>query len=601
MSIESIGQNCTEIASNVQSVYEAGIAQGASIYRLPVNSVAPTKAIVDTALDNLNAKQNTSLARTDIRVVAGNKDTIEIRALAFYGMDKLRILIPLYRLNNIAKVYANAFRNCKALEIADLRSCNSIEDYAFNGCSSLKKILLKKKCVIYPGAFDGIHEDAWRICQLVGGAEGSYLGDEYGNPIVLRSVAPNNSPILSIPDTVMYLYENAFTNGGFSYSEAIINIDSSCYTFPGYLQPLTNISRLTLSNLYIEKKSVNAFGQLFSGKTNNEVKAAAIANHNYNYVPKTLTDLTVSVAYIPSYFFKGCNIENIVVKKGNVERGAFYGSGVKEIAFGTEGSCRIELNALYKCTELRRIYIGKYVTSIGIELLYACNKVSEGFVVHKDNSSYRALSTDENDTPRLLCRGTRLIAYAHYSYEMPDEPSASDEENNNRYNRLTIPEGITSIQQYAIGQANSLAYIRIPASVKTIEPIFINGNSTIGEIDVDSKNAYYESDGGNLYKKNVIVNGYTGRELIATRKINLPLYWILPSDTVKIAERAFYGSQKSWGQIHIPASVKKIDKDAFKSLGSKGSITIAFDVSYENQPSGYPWGAQTNVTFTYKS
>ena len=141
MSEKTIAQLSLEAAENVQKVYEAGIAQGASIYCLPISKTSLSNDDVGTALDNLNKAQSTSLAIKDIRVIAANFELETIGANAFKDMENLRIIMPLYRSNGIETVSANAFSGCSALEIADLRNCKSFCLNAISGCTSLKKLI----------------------------------------------------------------------------------------------------------------------------------------------------------------------------------------------------------------------------------------------------------------------------------------------------------------------------------------------------------------------------------------------------------------------------------------------------------------------------
>lgn len=144
---------------------------------------------------------------------------------------------------------------------------------------------------------------------------------------------------------------------------------------------------------------------------------------------------------------------------------------------------------------------------------------------------------------------------------------------------VTIPDGVTAINESAFNGADTVTSISIPASVTTIEDTaFIFGS--INSFTVDSGNANYSSDGGVLFNKDKtelvkvpteMVGPYTIPDTVTTIGASAfrNCYELdsvtIPEGVTTIEEEAFWSCDLS--SIEIPASVTSIGEGA---LGISG-------------------------------
>ena len=139
-----------------------------------------------------------------------------------------------------------------------------------------------------------------------------------------------------------------------------------------------------------------------------------------------------------------------------------------------------------------------------------------------------------------------------------------------RYNgnaaKITIPNRVTSISDWAFIGCSSLTSITIPPSVTTIGDGAFSWCSSLTSIIVDTKNSAYSSVDGILFNKNrTVIFAYPAGKQEKT--------YTIPTSVTSIGDSAFSGCS-NLTSITIPPSVTSIGDVAFSGCSSLTSITI---------------------------
>ena len=171
--------------------------------------------------------------------------------------------------------------------------------------------------------------------------------------------------------------------------------------------------------------------------------------------------------------------------------------------------------------------------------------------------------------------------------------------------RVSLPDTLTVIGEYAFGQCIALSDIELPNSLESIGRVAFMGCtsldtltiprnvSSIGaricdtaSIAVDGNNRYFSSENGILFNKN---------------KTSLLLYpergsaaYVVPSSVKTIGASAF-SSCVSLKTLTIPASVTKIETQAFAQAGLQEIVFFGSKPSFPKAPNGDNSNAFQNV------
>lgn len=140
---------------------------------------------------------------------------------------------------------------------------------------------------------------------------------------------------------------------------------------------------------------------------------------------------------------------------------------------------------------------------------------------------------------------------------------SGNQENRNKIKSITIPEGIVTIQKNAFYQCGSLEAITLPSTLKSIGAYAFSGCVKLKKIDIPDKtkiatHAFLECKLMENEKGLIVVNGV------------LCEY----GENVTIISNGVFGKRTSLEEVYIPASVKKIQNEAFCYSGLE-RVTIA--------------------------
>ena len=317
------------------------------------------------------------------------------------------------RILKVTRIENSTFSGCYELtSITIPNSVTSIGDYAFEGCRSLTSVNI-------PNGITSI---------------GKYTFDGCSS---LTSV--------TIPNSVTTIGEYAF---------------DGC----------TALTSISIPNNVVTI-GVGAF-EYCNGLTSIDIPNSVMSIEDYTFAGcKNLTSVSIgnSVACIGNYAFAGCrSLTSVIIPNSVTSIGefAFYECyGLTTIDIGN-GVTSIGNDAFWECTSLPSITIGNSVTSIGELAFYGCSSL-------KSITIPQSMTHIGNDV-FLNCYDLNAVhisdleAWCNIQFDSGFFSRYHLYLNGKEIKNLIIPEGVTSIGNYAFAKCYRLLSITIPDGVTSI-------------------------------------------------------------------------------------------------------------------------------------
>lgn len=201
------------------------------------------------------------------------------------------------------------------------------------------------------------------------------------------------------------------------------------------------------------------------------------------------------------------------------------------------------------CSSLVRISIGSGVSSIGSQAFSGCSSLTDVYLTDMD----------------AWCR----ITFDDYMYNHSSTPMCQAENiylNGEKITSVTMPQGITAVQNDTFYGFRDLVTVTIPDGVTSIGSLAFYGCSSLTDITIPDS---VTSIGASAFSGCSSLTGIT-----------------IPDSVTNIGASAFSGCS-SLVNITIPDSVTKIESGAFKRCTSLQSITIGSGVTSINGKDDY--------------
>ena len=530
------------------SVTSIGLRAFASCNALTAINVAPGNPNYEGAF-NLCDKQSTQI----IQFPAGKSGSL----VSHWG-------------TNIQKIGPYAFEDCNELSgytFGVSANIKEIGEYAFKGCTGLKRLGLVK-CTTPPtlgtAVFSGINTSSIR---------------------------------LYVPEESITAYSNAD-----QWKDFIITID--------------NPTKAQIGSLYYNLDPNDNTAEVTQEKT---------ATSNYSTIPTAVT--------IPATVTYG----TVSYKVIGIEKNAFHDcTGLQDVVIGDNVET-IGDNAFVNCTNMRSIIIGKKVKNFGYYPFANCNALktvywnsikvedfgseeASPFYVLRENITNILWGEEVEHIPAYLCYGMNMTVTdlpasvksigagafagcsklasignnfrdngtsigngafygcAFYSFSFPSNPkftsiSAQVLANNTSLKYMTIPEGVTDINQCAFSNCSNLSMVTIPNSMKNIDYEAFRGCTGLTRVDITDLTAwlnitFWTGDANPLYyAHSLYVNGTKLEELV------------VPEGVTEIRLLTFYRGF-DLTKVTIPEGVTSIGLSAFGFCLNLTEASIGPDVKY---------------------
>ena len=556
---------------------------------------------------------------TDLAIPDG---VTSIGRYAFCGCSTLTsVAIP----SSVTSIGSSAFYGCSALTSVTIpNSVTSIGYEAFSGCNGLTAVHvvdLAAWCGILFGAYDA-------------------------NPLFYaHNLYLNGSLVtdLAIPDGVTSIGSSAFSGcsglTSVTIPDGVTSIGSSAFsgcsglTSVAIPDSVTNIGSSAFSGTPFYNDQTD--GLVLFGMVLYAMKGTCPASV---IIPNGVTSIGSSV-------FNGCSgLTSVTIPDSvtSIGSSAFYGcSGLTSVAIPNSVTS-IGYQAFYGCSGLTSVTIPDSVTSIGQNAFYGCSNIRNATVpgwksgIPFDNVTnlvisagttriwYSAFSgcsglmsvtipnsvTNIEDCAFQGCSGLTAVHIADLaawcgilfddSYANPLFYAHNLYLNGSLVMDLAIPDGVTSIGDWAFCCCSGLASVAIPNSVTNIRNWAFYECSGLTAVHIADIAAWCEISFGGYnplcYAHNLYLNGSLVTDLaIPDGVTSIGRYAFcgcstltsvaIPSSVTSIGSSAFYGCS-GLASVMIPNSVTSIGYQAFSGCSGLTAITVADDNSYYSSTNG---------------
>ena len=486
---------------------------------------------------------------------------------AFMGCSSLTsVTLP----SDLYSIDSFVFQDCINLETITLPSITSFGVCAFKGCTNLRSIVI-------PESVTSIGSGAFQDCDNLTSVE-----IKVKIPIAISENVFTNrtNATLSVPYGCKTAYENATYWSEFNIINQSDNDSGSCGDGVTYSY-VEATHTLTISKTSDGTGAMNNYGTTntpwvtYRDKITQiiiEEGVTCIGKYSF-YQCSNLINTTISnsVTSIDRFAFQYCSslisisIPNSVTSIGN---SAFrYCSGLTSVSIPNSVTS-IGSSAFLECTDLSSVTIPNSVTSIGDHAFLQCTGLTSVFI--SDISAWCDISFKTMDSNPLN--------YAQHLYLNGDE-----------IENLIIPDGVTSISNFAFSGCTGLTSVTIPNSVTSIGDYAFSECTGLTSVFISDISAWCDisfktMDSNPLnYAQHLYLNGNEIENLI------------IPDGVTSIGNFAFSGCT-DLTSVTIPNSVTSIGEAAFDRCSGLTSLVLSDYLTIIMKESFQSCSALTSLT-----
>lgn len=303
-------------------------------------------------------------------------------------------------------------------------------------------------------------------------------------------------------------------------------------------------------------------------------------NENYNIMgydnnkaySNMLTKVEIGsrvVGLKPYCFYYGANISTITIPNSLVTVSSYalaYCRSLKHLNIPLNITS-LGSNSLISCVNLNTISLPNSIVSLGTNVFQHCNTLSSIIIPNVTSIPKYAFGSCDNLAQIIL--GKNVTTIGEYAFEYTrclHELNLYDKVNTigqyafrgSAIKSLTVPEGVTTINQYTFNVASSLTKIILPSSLTKISTYAFGGCNALLEI--------------------IIPNSVTTIDTYAFNECESLTRVVLPNTLTTISNYVFYKCI-SLIDIEIPDSVTSIGSHAFYNCTSLKQLNIPDSVT----------------------
>ena len=376
----------------------------------------------------------------------------------------------------------------------------SIGDYAFGNCSNLTSVVI-------PNGVTSIGDGAFRYCTSLASVvipQGvTTLGVE-------AFISCSALTAIEIPSSVTSIGECAFHT-----CTALTRVDSkipaeklfaiNSNVFQNVNSTCTIYVPIGAQYKYAEIGGWNVYVNIVKDVPAHDGQCGADAYWLYEAETKTLTIFGVGSTddydYGKSPWYTNKNVANVVIQDGITGLGKYtfqFYNGLRSVTMSNSVTS-IGYGAFVDCTNLTRIEFSNNLTTIGENAFNNCIAL-EGVVIPSS-----VTSITENTFYNCRSLGSIVVAEGNTVYDSRNDCNAIIKSADNALvvgsNNTVIPDGITSIGNYAFGGRQRLTAIEIPSRVTSIGSEAFYDCDGLTSIEIPAgvtsigSEAFYDCDG----------------------------------------------------------------------------------------------------------
>ena len=350
-----------------------------------------------------------------------------------------------------------AFQNCSALTTINMfTNLASIEGGAFKGCTGLTSVII-------PKSVKSIRNNPFPDCPNITSIEVEDANEYYDSRNDCNAIVDTKNNTLlsgcmntSIPEDAVKIGDDAFSGcvglTSITIPESVSSIGSCAFLNCSGLTSITIPNRVT----YIG-------GAVFSGCSG--LSSIIVEKDNTRYDSRN--DCNAIIDKKNNTLLSGCMntvIPEDVVKIGNTAFSGCCGLTSLDIP---NSITSIESYAFSGCTGLPSLYISMNVSYIAETAFEGCTGISS-IIVDPNNSIY-----DSRDNCNAIVKGNMLILACDNTV-LPLNVTSFSWYAFCNCSTVEIPDGVESMPYNLFYNCPHLKLIKIPKSVKSIEPSSIN-------------------------------------------------------------------------------------------------------------------------------
>ena len=276
---------------------------------------------------------------------------------------------------------------------------------------------------------------------------------------------------------------------------------------------------------------------------------------------------TNPLIYAHNLYLNGELVTDLAIPDGvtSIGRSAFYGCSSLTSVTIPDSVTSIDEFVFRGCSSLTSITIPDSVTSIGYDAFRGCSNLTNVYITNIDKWCTIHLGSLNGMSSHPLDNNVQHNLYL----------------NGELVTDLVIPDGVSSIGNYAFRGCSNLTSITIPDSVTSIGNYAFSSCSSLTSVtipgSVTSMDYGVFSDCRGLTSINIL-DGVTSIGYGAFRGCSNLTSITIPDSVTSIGDYAFEGCS-SLTSITIPDSVTSIGNSAFEGCSSLTSITIPDNVT----------------------